>query len=161
MANANPPDFVSLKTTAKTVSTNSEQILRENGNRRYLIIQNNGSAVAYVGFGSDAGPGGSRSVSSTTGIKITNGQELEFTADKGNLSSEVVYATSASTNTALLITEGAYSGEFAAFAPPAAGASSSSSSSSPSSASSASSESSSSSSPSSASSASSESSSSP
>ena len=119
------PDYIELKTTAKTVSTNAEQILRENPKRRYLCIQNNGSAVAYIAFGDTLGP----LVSSTTGFKVINAGEKEFLRDV-NLSEQSVYATAASTNTALLITEGAYSGEFAPFDPPPAGASSSSSSSS-------------------------------
>ena len=134
------PDFIELKTTAKTVSTNAEQILRENDRRRYLLIQNNGAKTAYIAFGNTLGP----AVSSTSGIKIAAGGEYELDRNKRNMCEQTVYATAADTNTAILITEGAYSGEFTPFSPPPAGASSSSSSSSSSSPSSASSDSSSS-----------------
>jgi len=135
-----------FKTTGKTVSTNAEDILRENSQREYLLIQNGGSQTAHVAFGETLG----RAVSTTTGIYIASGGSYEMTKEKGNLSTDKVYATAATANTAMLVTEGvADDSSFAAFDPIPAGASSSSSSSSsssPSSASSASSDSSSSSS---------------
>lgn len=129
------PDFINFKSTSKVISTNAEMAMRENGKRRYLLIQNIGSVSAYVAFGDTRGP----SVSSTTGIKIGAGEAYEMQRGAGNVNSEKVYATAASTNTTLLLTEGAYEGDFTSFAPPPAGASSSSSSSSSSSVSSSSS----------------------
>jgi len=122
MANTEFPDFIELKTTAKTVSSNAELVLKANDKRRYLLIQNNSSAIAYVAFGDTLGP----LVSATTGLKIINAQEKEFIRDV-NLSKQSVYITSA-TSSAMLVTEGAYVGDFTPFDPPPAGASSSSSS---------------------------------
>jgi len=117
-----------LKTTAKTVSTNAELILRENPARRYLLVQNNDASVAvYVAFGDTYGP----AVSATSGIVINAGEEKEFSVEKHNISKEKVYVTAASTNADVLVTEAADNlVGLAAFDPPAAGSSSSSSSSS-------------------------------
>jgi len=137
MANASLPDFILYQSHAKTVSTNSEIVIRENGRRRYLLIQNVGSQTAYLAFGTTRGP----LASSTTGIQLAAGESYEMSMGSQNVNSEAVYATSRATSTSILITEGAYVGEFASLRPPPAGASSSSSSS-PSSASSSSSSSS-------------------
>ena len=120
------PDYIKFKTTSKAVSTNVELVLRENDRRRYLLIQNVGSVAVYIAFGDTYGP----SVSATAGIKIGAGEAYEMHRGARNVNDEKVYAKAAATNTLLSITEGAYAGQFASFAPPPAGASSSSSSSS-------------------------------
>ena len=136
------PDFINFETTSRACSTNVEQLLKANDRRRYLLIQNTGSAAVNVAFGETRGP----AVSATAGLKIGAGEAYEMHRGARNVNAESVYTKSASGSNVLVITEGAYEGEFTEFSPPPVGDSSSSSSSSSSTPSSASSESSSSSS---------------
>ena len=90
---AGSPQSVSVMTSA-SIGTASAVALAANGNRGYLLIQNNGSVTCQVKFGS--------AITSTEGVQLTAGQYYEpWVAPK-----EAVYMKCAGAATPIQLVEG-------------------------------------------------------
>lgn len=91
---------ITLAHTNVAVATSTTQVLAENLNRTYVLIQNTSAADAvFVSFGVPA--------VANAGIKIDAGGAMEMGARYGNLDTRAVNAIHAGTGSQpLLVTEG-------------------------------------------------------